>query len=146
MSKTLLITFLELLFLESCQMLRVFWQTLSPSLGYFMVFILLLLPAWATWKRGHHYWVIFKHKARWPRRCIFICLGPLSSIPRNHYMSSHLCISIPNGRYPHCGLYEWNVFAFNHLSTQLALIGLKVWVSMCKLWNPSGISLGLEIP
>jgi hypothetical protein len=32
------------------------------------------------------------------------------------------------------------VLAFNHLLTQLALIGLKVNVSTCKLWNPLRIS------
>ncbi len=37
-------------------------------------------------------------------------------------------------------------YAFDHLSTQLTLIGLKVKVSKCKLLNPSGIFLGLEIP
>jgi hypothetical protein len=35
---------------------------------------------------------------------------------------------------------------FDHLSTQLALVGLKVKVSNCKLWNPSKISQGIKIP
>jgi hypothetical protein len=35
--------------------------------------------------------------------------------------------------------------AFNHLLTQLALMGLKVKVSKCKLWSPSRISLGIKI-
>jgi len=34
----------------------------------------------------------------------------------------------------------------NHLSTQLAPIGLRVKMSKCKLWNPSGISLNIKIP
>jgi len=36
--------------------------------------------------------------------------------------------------------------AFDHLSTQLALIGLKVKVLNCKLWSSSKIYLGIEIP
>jgi hypothetical protein len=36
-------------------------------------------------------------------------------------------------------------YAFDHLLTQLALVGLKVKVSKCKLWNPLGISLGIKI-
>jgi hypothetical protein len=34
---------------------------------------------------------------------------------------------------------------FDHLSTQLALVGLRVKVSKCKLWNLLGISLGIKI-
>jgi hypothetical protein len=36
-------------------------------------------------------------------------------------------------------------YAFNHLSTQLALVGLKVKISKCKLWSPSRISQGMKI-
>jgi hypothetical protein len=35
--------------------------------------------------------------------------------------------------------------AFDHLLTQLALVGLQVKVSKCKLWNPSKIFLGIKI-
>jgi len=35
---------------------------------------------------------------------------------------------------------------FDHLCFQLALIGLKVKVSKCKLWSPSRILLGIKIP
>jgi hypothetical protein len=35
--------------------------------------------------------------------------------------------------------------AFDHLSTQLTLIGLKVKVSKCKLWNPLGFSPSIKI-
>jgi hypothetical protein len=38
------------------------------------------------------------------------------------------------------------ILAFEHLSTQLTIIELKVKVSKCKLWNPSGIFLGIKIP
>jgi hypothetical protein len=36
--------------------------------------------------------------------------------------------------------------AFDHLSTQLTLVGLKVKVSKCKLWSPLKISPNIEIP
>jgi hypothetical protein len=35
---------------------------------------------------------------------------------------------------------------FDHLSTQLTLVGLKVKLSKCKLWSPLGFSLSIEIP
>ncbi len=35
---------------------------------------------------------------------------------------------------------------FDHLSTQLTLIGLRVKVLKCKFWSPSGVSLGINIP
>ncbi len=37
------------------------------------------------------------------------------------------------------------VFAFDHLLTQLTLVGLKVKVSKCKLWSPSWIFSNIEI-
>jgi hypothetical protein len=36
-------------------------------------------------------------------------------------------------------------FAFDHLLTQLTLVGLRVKVLKYKLWSPLGISLGIEI-
>ncbi len=36
--------------------------------------------------------------------------------------------------------------AFDHLSTQLALIGLKVKLLKCKLWSPSNIFPNIKIP
>jgi len=36
--------------------------------------------------------------------------------------------------------------ASDHLLTQLTQVGIKIKVSKCKLWNPSGIFLGIEIP
>jgi hypothetical protein len=35
--------------------------------------------------------------------------------------------------------------AFDYLSTELTLVGLRVKVSKCKLWSPSKISPGIEI-
>jgi hypothetical protein len=37
-------------------------------------------------------------------------------------------------------------YAFNQVSTQLALVGLRVKISKCKLWNPSRISPSIKIP
>jgi hypothetical protein len=37
------------------------------------------------------------------------------------------------------------ICAFDHLSTQLALVGLKVKMSKCKLWSPLRFSPGIEI-
>jgi hypothetical protein len=37
------------------------------------------------------------------------------------------------------------ICAFGHLSTQLSLVGFKVKMSMCKLWNPSRIFPGIRI-
>jgi hypothetical protein len=38
------------------------------------------------------------------------------------------------------------VLAIDHLLTQLALVGLKIKVSKCRLWSPLGISSSIEIP
>ncbi len=43
------------------------------------------------------------------------------------------------------GLMNEITCTFDHLSTQLTLVGLKVKVSKCKLLNPSGIFLGIKI-
>jgi len=44
------------------------------------------------------------------------------------------------------GLMNEIILAFDHLSTQLALIGFMVKVSKCKLWSPSRIFLDTYIP
>jgi hypothetical protein len=38
------------------------------------------------------------------------------------------------------------VYNFDHLSTRLTLVGVRVKVSKCKLWSPSGVLLGINIP
>ncbi len=43
------------------------------------------------------------------------------------------------------GLMSEVVIAFNHLSTQLALVGFKANVSKCKLWNLLKNILGINI-
>jgi len=43
------------------------------------------------------------------------------------------------------GLLSEITHTFDHLSTQLAQVGLRVNVSKCKLWSPSKISLGIKI-
>jgi hypothetical protein len=35
--------------------------------------------------------------------------------------------------------------AFDHLLTQLALVGLRVKVAKCKFWSPLGFFLGIKI-
>jgi len=104
-----------------------------------------LLLAWATCGGDHHYWIIFRHEARWPLRRFFIHFGPLSNFSRNHCVGPQLCLSIPNGRFPHRGAYEWTFLAFDHLLTQLIQVGLKVKVSKCRFWSPSRIFLSIEI-
>jgi hypothetical protein len=44
------------------------------------------------------------------------------------------------------GLMNEIIHVFDHLSTQLALIGLTIKVPKCKHWSPLGISPGIEIP
>jgi hypothetical protein len=108
MLKMLLIVFFKLLFLENYKMLGDLWRTLSPFPSCFMVFILLFTTNMGNMKRGSLLLIIFRHKARCPPRWSFICLGPNSSIPKGHYTSPQLCLSILDRRYPHCGPYEWS--------------------------------------
>jgi hypothetical protein len=144
-SKMFSITFFELLFLESCVMSRGLWQTLSFLLNCFMVLILFFITNMGGMWRGSpllnhlhvrhgdplggllfvlaHYWVLLK-TITWVPNYSFPSLaddthiaGPISEI--NH--------------------------AFNHLSIQLALIGLKVKVSKYKLWSPSRIFPSVKI-
>jgi len=44
------------------------------------------------------------------------------------------------------GLMNEITHTFDHLLTQLTLIGLRVKVSKWKLWNPARIFLNIEIP
>jgi hypothetical protein len=67
-----------------------------------------LFPTRVTCERGHHYWIIFKHEVGWPLRRSFICFGPLSSFLKDHRVGLNLRLSIPSGRYAHCGAYEWD--------------------------------------
>jgi hypothetical protein len=112
MLKTLSIVFSELLILESCVMSGGLWQALSPLPSCFITFIFSLLPTWVACGRGHHYWIIFRHKTRWPIRRSFICFGPLSNSLRSHHTSPQLHISIPSGWYPHRGAFEWDNLRF----------------------------------
>jgi hypothetical protein len=84
MSKIFLITFFEMLFLKNYGLLENLWWALSFLPSCFIVFIFSLLLAWGTWKRGHHYWIIFKHEVGWPFSRSFICFGPLLNTFRNH--------------------------------------------------------------
>jgi hypothetical protein len=44
------------------------------------------------------------------------------------------------------GLINEIILAFDHFSTRLALVGLRVKVSKCKLRNPSRLFLSTYIP
>jgi hypothetical protein len=44
------------------------------------------------------------------------------------------------------GLMNEIVSTFDHLLTQLALVGLRAKISKCKLWSPSGILSNIKIP
>jgi hypothetical protein len=122
------------------------WQALSPLLNCFMVFIFPLLSTWVAWGQGHHYWIIFKHKARWPPKRFFIHPNPLSSTLGNHCVNPQLCLSILSKQYPHHEPYEWDCPYFGPPLTQLALVKLRVKMLKCKLWSPSKISTSINIP
>jgi hypothetical protein len=66
-----------------------------------------LLLAWVACVGVHHYWVIFKHEAKWPPRRSFICFGPLLNSPKDHCMGPQLRLSIPSRWYPHCGVFAF---------------------------------------
>jgi len=59
-----------------------------------------------------HYWIIFKHEAWWLPRRFFIYFGPLLNSLKNQRTGLKLRFSIPSGRYPHHGVYEWD---YSHL-------------------------------
>ncbi len=75
----------------------------------------------------------------------FICFGPLSNSPKNHCVSPQLLLSIPSYDTHILGPMSEITHVFDQLLTQLALVGLGVKMSKCKLWNPSKIFLDIEI-
>jgi hypothetical protein len=100
MSKMLLITIFKLLLLESYKMLGTFGKHYPfYQVDLWCSFFSLLL-AWASWGASHHYWIIFRHKGRWPPRRYLL------STLRNHCASPQLRLSIPSGWYTHHGPYE----------------------------------------
>jgi hypothetical protein len=84
-SKMFLITFFKLLFLENYVML----EGLCKHCPFYQVVLwcscFSLLLTWATCGRGHHYWIIFKHEARWPPKTSFIWVDPLLNSSRDHH-------------------------------------------------------------
>ncbi len=145
MSKMFFIAFFELLFLKivSCQ--GAFHEHCPLYQVVLWCSFFSLLPTWATCGRGHHYWVIFRHKARRPHKRFFICFGPLSISPKTIVQAPRCIFPSLIGDTHIMGPMSEVTCAFDHLSTQLALIGLKVKVSKYKLWNPLTISLDIEI-
>jgi len=119
------------------------WWTLSPSSCYFIVFIILFSTNMGNMRKGSLLLNFFWHEVRWPPRRSFIYFGPLFIIPRNHYMSPQLCLSILANDTHIVGKI---IPTFDHLLTRLAIVGLKVKVSKCKLWSPSQIFLSIETP
>ncbi len=121
------------------------WQALSPLQIVLWCSFFLLLPAWATWRQGHHYWIIFKHKAWWPPRRSFIRPDPLSSTFGNHCEPpSYVFPSLIDHTHIMSPMSDI-VLIFVHLSTQLALVKLRAEVLKCKLWSPSKISTSKDI-
>jgi hypothetical protein len=106
--KKLLITFFELLFLENYEMRKVFWWTLSPLPGCFIVFIFLFTTNMGNMKRGSPLLNHLQAQGRVTLKRSFICLGPLLNIPKDHYANLQLCLSIPRKWYPHHGPFGWN--------------------------------------
>jgi hypothetical protein len=105
-----------------------------------------LLLARAACGRGHHYWVMFKHEARWPPKRSFICFGPLSNFPKTiAHAPNYIFPSFANDTHI-VGPMSEITCAFGHLLTQLALVRLRVKVSKCKLWSPLRISQSIDIP
>ncbi len=146
MLKMLLITFIESLFLKCCVTPGGLWWTLSLLLSCLWCSFFSLLLAWAACRgvtiiesslsirQGDplggpifvlaHYWTFLKTITE-ALGCVFLFLiddthivGPLSEI----------------------------IYVFDHLLTQLTLVGLRVKVSKCKLWSPSRIFPNIEIP
>jgi hypothetical protein len=146
MSKTPYITFLELLFLKSCVW---YWRAFSEHCPLYQVVLwcsfFFLLLTWVACGGGHHYWIIFRHEAWWPPKRSFIYFGPLSNFPKEHHVGPKLYLSIPSGRYPHCGAYEWNYMCLWPPFDPISLSWARVNVSKCKFWSPSGIFLGIKI-
>jgi hypothetical protein len=66
MLKTLLLTFLQLLFFKSYVMSGGFGEHCSLYRVILWHSFFSLLPTWATCGGDHHYRVIFRHEARWP--------------------------------------------------------------------------------
>jgi hypothetical protein len=132
-SKTLLITFFELLFLKNYVMPRGIWRTFSPLPSCFVCSFFFLLLTWVACGRGHHYWVIFRHEARWPLKRFFIYFGPLLNSFKNHHTGPQLHLPFLIDDTHIMGPMSEIIHIFDHLMTQLALVGLRVKVSKCKL-------------
>jgi len=65
MLKTLFVTFFKLL-LKNLWNVKGLQQTLFLYQVVLWCSFLFKLSTWAAQRRGHHYWIIFKHEAKWP--------------------------------------------------------------------------------
>jgi hypothetical protein len=76
----------------------------------------------------------------------FIFFGPLSNSPKNHHTNPNYVFPSLVDNIHIMGPLSVITHTFDHLSTQLTLVGFRVKMSKCKLWNPSWIFLGIKIP
>ncbi len=106
--KMFLIWFLFIFILENSKMSGTFGEHYPFYHVVLWCSFFFLFPAWVAWRRGHHYWIIFRHEATWPLKRLFIRLEPLLNIPKDHCASPQLCLFIPSKQYPHCGPYNRN--------------------------------------
>jgi hypothetical protein len=140
----LLITFLELLFLENYEMSKDLWQSLSLLPSCFMVLIIIFIISMGNIRRGSP---LLNHLQAWGR--VTPLKGSLFALAR--YRTFLKTISrAPNCVFPSVvndahimGPMRETVYTFDHL---LTLVGLRVKVWKCKLWNPSKISSNINIP
>ncbi len=122
-----------------------FWQTLSLLPCCFMVFIFLFTSNMGNMKRGSSLLSYFQAQGKGDPLG-----GPLFVVA--HYRTFlKIIMQAPKCVFPSLaddthivGTMSKVVLAFNHLLTQLALIGLKVNMSTCKLWSPLGISSSVK--
>jgi hypothetical protein len=82
-----------------------------------------LLLAWVTWEGGHHYWIIFKHKARWPLK------GPLFALA--HYQVNVLKCKPwnPSGTFSSIEILQGYILVTNGLHIFGVLMGFQEFVT-----------------
>jgi hypothetical protein len=105
-----------------------------------------LLLTWVAWSKGHHYLIIFKHKARWPLKGHLFALAHYWTLLKTIVQAFNCVFQSLMDNTHIGGPMNEIVLAFDHLLTQLTLVGLRIKVSKCKLWSPLRISSKIEIP
>jgi hypothetical protein len=128
----LLITFLKLLFLENCVMPRGLWQALSPLPSCFMVFIFLFSISMGDMLKGSPFLNTKQGDLLGGR--LFTLAHYRAFLGTIRQARNYVFPSLANDTHI-VGSMNEITHAFEHLSTQLTLLGLKVKVSKCKLWE-----------